>query len=94
MKKLILLAALGLLVAAPSGVDAGWVLLAPYPLGTFGSASACVMEATAWQARAREGEHWVAEQARLAPTAFWLEAAHHAADQVERARGARCVERS
>jgi len=76
--------ALGLLV--------GWVLLAPYPLGTFGSAGACATEAVAWQARAREGERWVEAQYRAAPNTFWLEAVSRATREVEQAKAARCVE--
>ncbi len=69
-----------------------WIMLAPYPLGTFGSAGACATEAAAWAARAREGEQWVETQYRAAPTGFWLEAVRRAAGQVESARTARCVE--
>ncbi len=80
-------------------VEAGWVLLAPDPRGSFDSAVDCSAEATAWQARAQEGARWVVGQYQQAlqkkdqaVTTFRRQAVHRAAGQIEQARTARCVE--
>lgn len=71
-----------------------WILLAPDARGSFGTAAACSAAVTAWQKQARDGARWVEAQYLAAPTAFWSHAVRRAADQVEQARSARCVERS
>lgn len=71
-----------------------WVLLAPDARGSFGSEAACEAAVASWQRQARDGALWVETQYRAAPTAFWSRAVQRAAAQIERARGARCVERS
>ena len=93
------LGAVVLLLALPIRAEAGWVLLAPDPRGSFDSAVACSAEAAAWQARAQEGARWVVgqyqqalQQKDQAVITFWRQAVHRAAGQIEQARAARCVE--
>ena len=56
------LSAIMLLLALPISAEAGWVLLAPDPRGSFESAVECSAETAAWQARARDGARWVVGQ--------------------------------
>ena len=83
------------------GLLAGWVLLAPDNRGSFPTAASCEAATTAWQAQARDGARWVAQQRQAAQgqpdesvVLFWCQAGRQAAEQEARARGARCVERS
>jgi hypothetical protein len=93
------LTAIVLLLTLPISAEAGWVLLAPDPRGSFESALACSAETAAWQARARDGARWVVgqyqhalQQDDQAVITFWRQAVHRAAGQIEQARNARCVE--
>jgi hypothetical protein len=93
------LSAIVLLLTLPISAEAGWVLLAPDPRGSFESALACSAETAAWQARARDGARWVVgqyqhalQQDDQAVITFWRQAVHRAAGQIEQARNARCVE--
>jgi hypothetical protein len=76
-----------------------WILLAPDNRGSFPTASACEAAVTAFQAQARDGVRWVAQQRQAAQQQqdqsidlFWRQAGRRAAEQEGRARGARCVE--
>jgi hypothetical protein len=69
-----------------------WVLMAPDNRGNFPTAASCETAIAGFRAQARDGARWVEAQYRAAPTAFWSSAVQRAADQVERARNARCVE--
>ncbi len=76
-----------------------WILMAPRWQEPFGSAAACSSEVAAWQSRAQEGARWAVgqyqramQQKDEAVTTFWRKAVHRAAEEAERARGARCVE--
>ena len=84
------------------GLLAGWVLLtASRALQTFGSEAACEAAIVGFQAQARAGTRWVAQQRQAAQgqpdesiVLFWRQAGRRAAEQEAQARGARCVERS
>ena len=62
---------------------------------------ACAAAVTEWQGQARDGARWVVGQYQKAlqqedqeVITFWRQAVRRATEQIEQARGARCVERS